>query len=358
MLLDAPLIPDSGYVRFLAHNASGLMGLHFSLHADEALDARFKLRNVPAESLAGLLRQVRGPRKYALLNSRLHHPDHYAEGARMKSLLARLEALLDEGELHGVVAADAYFLKALGRAAPGLARNLEAAPSVNAMIDSAARLRAWLCVIEDAGFRLPRKINLDRALNRDLQRLAKTGEQCRKLLPDAALVLLANEGCLPHCPFKPAHDAHIALANMGAVPERTFELNNTLGCIDFLAGAPHLCLSSPIIRPEDAPRYRGIADGLKVCGRTLAGPGRLQRIVSAYLHGRFEGNLLELCDSLDWLAERFDLRNELLPQDYFEQVCNCSGDCSACGFCRRAFEAAAKPREALVRVFHPEGAAQ
>ncbi|MFW5836557.1 MAG: hypothetical protein ACOCVM_01010, partial [Desulfovibrionaceae bacterium] len=320
--------------------------LHFGLHAVEALDARLRLSETGPGDLAGLLAAAPGPRKYVLLNSRVHHPGHYADAARMKSLLARLDTLLAAGQLHGVVIADAYFLKALGRAGPAVAAELEAVPSVNAMLDSAERVRAWLPAVAAAGFRPPGKLNLDRSLNRDIPRLQRVGEACRDMLPGARLVLLANEGCIPHCPYKPAHDAHIALANMGAAEQRTFELNRCFGCVDHLMHDPSQCLCSPIIRPEDAHHYEGLADGLKVCGRTLAGPERLRRIVDAYLQGRFEGNLLELADSMDWLAERWDLPNEKLPDDFWERVCGCQGECGECGWRRRVFDAVARPRKA------------
>jgi hypothetical protein len=355
MLLDVPFLPDPGYVDFLAGNTESLLAVHFSLHAPEALDARLQLETTDADRLASLLTRLPGPKKYALLNSRLHHPDHYADAARMKSLVERLETLVKANVLDGVTVADAYFLKALGRAGPEIAGSLEAVPSVNAMLDSAARARAWLPTIESSGFRAPGKINLDRSLNRDLPRLERAAEECRRLLPGASLVLLANEGCLPHCPYKPAHDAHIALANMGAAGQRTFELNRTLGCVDHLLAAPHECLASPFIRPEDAGRYNGLADGLKVCGRTLAGPRRLQHIVAAYLRGKFSGNLLELMDSLDWLAERYVLRNDRLPANFWETVCGCDRACGDCGWCASVFESAAEPRPAGLADFRERG---
>jgi hypothetical protein len=97
MILNAPLAPDNGCVRFPAHNAARLARRRFSPHGPEALDARFKHRNALADFLAGLLPQIRGPRKYALFHFRLHHPDHYAEEAHMKSLIDLLEARKDAG---------------------------------------------------------------------------------------------------------------------------------------------------------------------------------------------------------------------------------------------------------------------
>ncbi|MFW5837828.1 MAG: hypothetical protein ACOCVM_07445, partial [Desulfovibrionaceae bacterium] len=83
MMLDVPLIPDATYVRFLADNADRLMSLHFSLHAEETIDARLRLSETSPGDLAEALAAAPGPRKYALLNSRVHHPGHYADAARM-----------------------------------------------------------------------------------------------------------------------------------------------------------------------------------------------------------------------------------------------------------------------------------
>jgi collagenase-like PrtC family protease len=155
-------------------------------------------------------------------------------------------------------------------------------------------------------------------------------------VPEAGLVLLANEGCLERCPFRPAHESHIGLGRMEAGDEASgaegFRLARELGCGRRFHDHPEELLKSPFIRPEDAGLYEEHVDGLKLCGRTR-GPQALRDIVAAYLRGRWEGNLLELCDSMEGLAQRLDLPNEGLPEDFGQTVTGCHSDCAACGYC-------------------------
>ncbi len=76
-------------------------------------------------------------------------------------------------------------------------------------MDSPARIHSLLESVAHTGFRLPARITLDRELNRDLPRLAEVAAGCRRAFPQLRLQLLANEGCLPHCLCKAAHDGCI-----------------------------------------------------------------------------------------------------------------------------------------------------
>jgi len=146
------------------------------------------------------------------------------------------------------------------------------------------------------------------------------------------LELLANEGCLLHCPYKLAHDGHIALVNMGFTSEYGFAVNRDLGCSRAYFSRPAELLKSPFIRPEDLGLYEGLVDGFKLCGRTRQ-IEELMRTVEAYLAGEFSGNLLELMDSMDGLAGRLRLDNRALPADFGRTVASCDKNCPACGYC-------------------------
>ena len=72
---------------------------------------------------------------------------------------------------------------------------------------------------------------------------------------------------------------------------------------------------------------------IKLCGRTL-GPAFLQRVVRAYAARRYDGNLLDLMDTMEWLAKRLHVANEGLPADFWGRLTGCDKNCRACSYCR------------------------
>jgi collagenase-like PrtC family protease len=160
--------------------------------------------------------------------------------------------------------------------------------------------------------------------------------RCRSAYPTLKVGLLANEGCLFQCPFKPAHDALIAQANLDASAD-LHALNRALGCMRHLRAHPEKIFRSPFIRPEDLRFYEGSVDFIKICGRTL-GRSFLEKAVTAYIARRYNGNLLELLDALDWMADIYDIANRALPEDFLANLADCSGECNSCGYCTQLFD--------------------
>lgn len=347
MLLNVPFIPETAYVRFLNSIGRHLHSIHFSLEDPALCDARIRVRTLDEETLVNLLKGVVGPRKYLLANGRFHSPQGYAAAGGLTTLFRRMERLQAQGVLDGIVFSDAYLLIALSDAAPDLAARIEAVPSVNFMIDSVQKLEAVLEMIENSRFRPPGKITLDRLLNRRPAALSDLAAVIRRRSPDIRIELLANEGCLNHCPFRSTHDALIAGANAGLGVD-TLRLNRDLGCMRLLLDAPHRILSSPFIRPEDQARYEGIADIIKICGRTL-GSAFLTRTVGAYAAGGYKGNFLALLDAANWMAEKWEIFNEDLPENYFDLLSACDQLCKDCTTCRDLFRRCARPRPLLIR---------
>ena len=342
MRLDVPFLAYRPYAEFLQGLADRIAAVHFSLPLlPLALDSRNLPRREELAELNELLASLPGPRKHALVNSRFYQPELYTDPKTLAAIVSALRTLYNRGNMHGIIFADHYLLQALGRADPELCGQLEAIPSVNTMLDSVDKIRAQLELIAATPFRPPGQLVLDRALNRDLARLAEVRQGCRLAFPAIRLALLANEGCLYHCPFKPAHDAHIALANIRGRADIGL-LNSALGCIDSLASQPARLFKSPFIRPEDQRHYAAYADQLKLCGRTL-GPDFLLRLVSAYAAGRYDGNLLDLFDTMAWLAPRLLVPNCQMPDDFFGTVTACAKECEPCGYCDRLYEAICRP---------------
>jgi collagenase-like PrtC family protease len=332
--LSIPFLPDPAYMDFLAARRAHIHSLYFSLFTTPGVDARYRLGPWRREQLLRYLPRLGDVPKYALINSRFYHPEHYFDTVFQDRLLERLEGLTSAGLLTGIVFTDFYLLNALGRRGPATVGALEAVPSVNAHIDNPRKLRICLEMVAESGFRRPQKIILDRALNRRPEALAKMAATIHDRYSPMAIGLLANEGCLPDCPFKPAHDAHLALGNMHLTRENTYDLNVDLGCIKAFHTHPERIFQSPFIRPEDVDRLAPAISFVKLGGRTL-GTAFLQRVIDAYILRRYRGNLLDLMDTLEALASVIHVAGDALPDDFYDRMCACPDNCRTCGYCRR-----------------------
>ena len=354
LLLDVPFLPDPQYTEFLAEFQPALHSVHFSLFLEHLPDGRHRPGNSPEfAALAPALAKLPGPKKYGLLNSRFHHPRLYSDKAALQKIIRALDTLLTATTLHGITIVDFYLLQALSDTSPETCAQLEAVPGVNCMLDSFDKVQACLAAIANTGFKPPAKLNLDRALNRNLPELAEISRQCHRSFPGVKLTLLANEGCLDRCPFKLTHDAQIAFANTGLIANETHATNLELGCIRELTAHPAELFKSPFIRPEDLHHYKGMVEVIKLCGRTL-GPAFLQRVVRAYADRQYEGNLLDLVDTMEWLAKRLHLANEELPADFLTKLAGCDKNCRACLYCQELYRDHSRTQITLPNLRFPQ----
>lgn len=345
MIFDVPFIPDPEYTAFLAALGERIHAVHFSLYDPELGDARIRLRSARVRTIDDLLRELPGPKKYLLANGRFQPAGRYGADGGTAGFIRRMERLQASGNLDGIIFSDAYLLSALSGAAPDLAGRLEAVPSINFNLDSIQKIRSIMDLIQSSRFRLPGKIALDRDLNRNPEAVSDLARTLKRHYPEAKVELLVNEGCLPRCPFRQTHEALIASANAGLAVD-SFALNRDLGCMRMLSRSPHRILSSPFIRPEDMRHYKKNADIFKICGRTL-GKGFLTRTISAYAAEKYEGNLFDLLDASHWMAEKWELPNAGLPEDFYARMTGCRQDCGNCPDCRELFG-----RWGRSRIFH------
>lgn len=329
---DVPFVPDGDFPSFLADRQERLGCVHFSMYDSALSDARQLMEPKAQSDIISGLKRLKATPRYVLMNGRLHAPDTYFSSAALDATGKRLVALVEAGVISGIIFADFYYLQALSDAHPDLAAQLEAVPSINAMLSSAERVFSAFEMIRQTEFKLPSKLVLDRSLNRDMQRLDATVFRLRDNLPNVELYLMANEGCLYECPYKAAHDAHIALVNEGLCGERTFAMNRDLGCVRRMLDAPSTMLTSPFIRPEDAAQYEDMIDGIKLCGRNR-GTDFLTRVITAYADEEYDGNLLDLMDAMGDMADRFDIPNKNIPDAFLEHVTTCTKHCLKCGRC-------------------------
>jgi collagenase-like PrtC family protease len=342
MQFNVPVIPDEKLAATLNRHASSFYSCHFSLHAAAVHDGRHKQRLLETDRWMEFLRSVRIAKKYLLVNSRAHLHGAYFDPDHLRTVIRALRAMLDAGVIDGLVFTDAYYLQAISDAGGDEASQLEAVPSVNCMLDTYDRVAAMIDFISTTQFRLPSTLILDRSLNRQMDALAEVSTRCRERLQGITLELLANEGCLYHCPYKLTHDCHISLVNIGQ-PLDTHCINRELGCMRAHQQEPSRLFKSPFIRPEDVATYEPYVDVLKLCGRTLGAPF-LTRVVEAYLTGKYSGNLLDLMDAMDGTAQWLCIENERLPADFLQRLLSCSKDCRTCSTCKELLEGCARPK--------------
>ncbi|MBI9088772.1 MAG: hypothetical protein JEZ12_06120 [Desulfobacterium sp.] len=334
MKFDIPYIPDRDYTHFIHRHRSRIDSVHFGLHQGPVLDSRLRFKHVDTEKLAEQLNALCVPRSYCLLNSRFMAPDRYFDPLFLTGLMENLEILMERSQLNGIVFCDAYFLNALSSHGKDTLAELEAVPGINCMIDSMDKARAYLDLIDQTAFKRPSKLVLDRSLNRNPKALETIVTQLRKEYPGLKLELLANEGCLYQCPFKPAHDAQIALTNTGLVRERGYEINRERGCMKVLFNDPKRLFKSPFIRPEDINDYAHLVDTIKLSGRTL-GTDFLINTVTAYIQGSYDGNLLDLLDAMEWMADHFFVDNKKISKHDIITLTNCTKECNRCDQCNK-----------------------
>ncbi len=344
MKLSVPFIPDSKYIQFLTAHNNSLSSLYFPLDSGLPFDARIKLSGVPGTDIHCLthhLKPLSGIKKYILMNTRFVTPSVYDDPVTLKQFLDTVLELDRAIGIQGIVIADLYLLNALSQTNHEMTGRLEAVPGVNAMLDSPEKVLSWMEMVHESRFALPQRIIVDRGLNRTPKALQSLYTQIKSGYPEIAVELLVNEGCLYQCPFKPAHDAHIALSNTGMVRECTWAINQRLGCHAYFSIHPWKFLKSPFIRPEDLQHYSKMADSIKICGRTL-GPKFLMRCIRAYTAERFDGNLFSLMDTTEFLADRIQLSNTEIPHDFFYTMTTCTKDCRVCNMCFTLFDKIAK----------------
>jgi collagenase-like PrtC family protease len=347
MKLSVPFIPDEGYARFLTRHISSISSIYFPLVTGPITDARVRISedlSTETHDLCATLLPLKAIDKYILMNTRFMPPDLYGANTILSGILDDIARLNNTVGIKGIVLSDMYLLQALDRTGHDIIPRLEPIPGINAMLDSPGKLFAFFDMLALSRFKKPTRIVPDRALNRNLEKLALFSKAVKNHDPTIRIELLANEGCIYQCPFKLSHDAHISLSNTGLVRETTFQLNQNLGCQAYLTSAPHAFLKSPFIRPEDIHHYQGIADGIKLCGRTR-GVRFLKKCIRAYVKEYFDGNLLDLMDTPEILARQWHIDNACLGNQFFTTLTSCTKICKPCKICSKIFSQASWKKE-------------
>jgi len=171
-------------------------------------------------------------------------------------------------------------------------------------------------------------------LNRDIAALRRVKAWC-----DAhgkQLHLLANSGCLYHCPWQTEHDNRVAHESELVENDNVRQVFPS-PCWGHVAKPENQVglLRGTWIRPEDIDFYAGVTGVMKLATRRHDDP---RRVVEAYAGRRFAGNLLTLLEPsfLPVMGGRA-LDNARFPSDWIGRVTACSRVCETCGYCGEVF---------------------
>ena len=187
------------------------------------------------------------------------------------------------------------------------------------------------------GFYLMREYNYNllhiAKLRRDLDAVGKK------------LYLLANSGCMSYCPGQTFHD------NLVAHEDEVGQAGNPSGFVPYVCWRHYQkkenhadLLKNTWIRPEDLWRYEGLFSCVKLATRKHQRP---MRVISAYAHGKYNGNPLELTEpSHSALLLPGTLSNRDFPPDWFDQKAACNRQCAQCNYCESVWHMVYKDRSA------------
>lgn len=171
-----------------------------------------------------------------------------------------------------------------------------------------------------------------RECNRDRKALLRMRAWCEA--NGKEMLLLANSGCLRFCSAHTFHDNLVAHESEIAKMDNGYDFHGI--CHAFLSENKSAYLERGcFIRPEDIPLYEEFTPAVKLATRVNPNPSR---VISAYIRGEYSGSLPALLEP-DHTALFFPnvLENARLPKDFGTRVLHCDKDCTACGYCERAF---------------------
>ncbi len=320
MKLVIPAVFDTGFLDTVAeHPISHLYG---SVAGDAGLRANRWLPQPKADQIADYVDYAR--RKgieffYCLNVACLGNREFTSEGQRW--LVERLGWLEDIG-VAGVVLSNPYLVAFAHRRFP----RLKLAVSTAAAIDSVDKAQFFEGQGADS-------LYLPEYINRDFPLLGQIRKRVR-----AKLVLLANVGCLLHCPIRQYHINLVSHSNE-SLELGTYVDYPLMWCTREKAHDPALMLKSPWIRPEDQSIYEEIGiDEIKLAGREMD-RAWVERVSAAYAARRYDGDLNDLVLGFDHLEPygRLPVRipNRALDGfvEFFKKKHDCRTGCRDCRYC-------------------------
>ncbi len=296
--------------------------LYGAMGGDVGLRAQQWLPQPKADELADYVECARARNVaffYCLNVACLGNREFTADGQRW--LVERLGWLDDLG-VEGVVLSNPYLIAFAHKRFP----RLRIAVSTAAAIDSVDKAQFF----EDQGASV---LYLPEYINRDFPLLVQIRKRVR-----AEIVLLANVGCLLHCPIR---QYHINLVSHSHESEElgTYVDYPLMWCSKEKARDAGQMLKAPWIRPEDLGVYGEIGiNQFKLAGREMDRPW-VERVTRAYAARRYEGDLNDLILGFDHL-EPFGKLPIRIPNraldgflEFFKKKHDCRIGCRDCRYC-------------------------
>lgn len=179
------------------------------------------------------------------------------------------------------------------------------------------------------GFYIQKEINRNL---KEIERLKSYADSIGK-----KLCILANSGCLAHCAFQTFHDNLVA-HEAEIMQKENVSSGYPAPCwryLDSLAQPKALAkvLGASWIRPEEVQLYEPYFDEMKLATRLHQ---RMRMVVSAYVHGKYYGNLMDLTEpAYSTLFHGIVLDNTKVPSDYALHMTSCDHNCARCGYCEK-----------------------
>jgi collagenase-like PrtC family protease len=317
------VVPAVFQETFLAEVAPLPIGhLYGAIGGDAGLRAQQWLPQPKADELAAYVSRARErgmPFFYCLNVACLGNREFTAEGQRW--LVERL-GWVDEVGVEGTVLSNPYLIAFAHKRFP----RLKIAVSTAAAIDSVDKALFF----EGQGASV---LYLPEYINRDFPLLHQIRKRVR-----AEIVLLANVGCLLHCPIRQYH------INLVSHSSESLELGTyvdypLMWCTQEKARDAGQMLKSPWIRPEDLAVYEDLGiDGFKLGGREMDREW-VVRATKAFALRRYDGDLNDLILGFDHLEPygRLPVRipNRALDGfiDFFRKKHDCRMGCRDCRYC-------------------------
>lgn len=341
---DLPFHNNNDYIQFL-NSLTDLYSCYFNLASDVVSDARIHNEIISTQAIIdGLSKLNPAVKKYVTINGRFTPFQQY-DTNHLEQLTNELKKLYEANCLTGILYLDYYFLQKLATIDPEFYSNIEAIPSINCFIDSIDKFNSHMMYLIDAGYKLPSKIIVDRAMNRKMVDLQTFVTKVKKLYPLIKIEILVNEGCLYNCPFKVNHDVAISLLNDQSISGKVYmmqkqqstdmdltRLNEDYGCIDYLYKHTSRFFATPFVRPEDISNYDGIIDIIKISGR-IKPDEFVYDSYHAYKSQQWEGNLLDIIDAAGTLSNDMYIHNDEIPETFHKMLTTCDQNCLKCKYC-------------------------
>ena len=124
------------------------------------------------------------------------------------------------------------------------------------------------------------------------------------------LWLIANSGCLYHCPFVFDHANFLShLSNYTAPFQYTNYFN--LNCKKIILEKPYNLIKSPWIRPEDLCFYEKLGYSTFVIQPNSSQTEEFLEIIRAYSNRKYRGDLMNL---LSFMGEKFYTKDDTFPK--------------------------------------------